>query len=615
MKSLRSVLIAWFLFFSLVPVFLVTFFLIRSFDATYRRETEMRLSSVVQEIESKLSSDQKFLLDSLSFWRSEISPKSILSGSKINRSSTLLRLIDQSTIDGIAIYNHVGILLVSYQKDDQGNWRSFPNVDSSQTYYLPQDQLKKLKKDVPFYAIKTFPKRKVMFSVFQHFARNGNIILEVSKNLNLTDFDLIRSRRQVDLMLFDAHLKTVLSNWADAPRNLNFYSDLLKTNLGLVSKEINGEEKLLLSKRIKWGESDLILLAISPKQTWNEAIKEIRFYVMIILLSVTVVLILAVISVTSNIINPLRNLLSVTRKILYDKMPVQLEAGPYDEITSLSSAVVELSRNIHQAQDELLKKIEQLKAAQAQLVQSEKLNSLGLLVAGIAHEINNPIGFIYSNVKPLREHFKKIEQALKEMPHGERLVQDLSLVFEDIPKLISSFEEGSMRIKKIVEGLRTFSRRSSDRSEIVAIKQLLESTLVLLSHEFKAREIKVNVDIVQDFTLQGNATELSQVLLNILMNGAQAIGTNGCIAIRVYPERLGNRQAVAIAIQDSGPGISRDIQARIFEPFFTTKAPGEGTGLGLSISYGIIQKHEGKIFVNSVEGEGTTFTIVLPLIS
>jgi len=615
MKSLRSVLIAWFLFFSLVPVFLVTFFLIRSFDATYRRETEMRLSSVVQEIESKLSSDQKFLLDSLSFWRSEISPKSILSGSKINRSSTLLRLIDQSTIDGIAIYNHVGILLVSYQKDDQGNWRSFPNVDSSQTYYLPQDQLKKLKKDVPFYAIKTFPKRKVMFSVFQHFARNGNIILEVSKNLNLTDFDLIRSRRQVDLMLFDAHLKTVLSNWADAPRNLNFYSDLLKTNLGLVSKEINGEEKLLLSKRIKWGESDLILLAISPKQTWNEAIKEIRFYVMIILLSVTVVLILAVISVTSNIINPLRNLLSVTRKILYDKMPVQLEAGPYDEITSLSSAVVELSRNIHQAQDELLKKIEQLKAAQAQLVQSEKLNSLGLLVAGIAHEINNPIGFIYSNVKPLREHFKKIEQALKEMPHGERLVQDLSLVFEDIPKLISSFEEGSMRIKKIVEGLRTFSRRSSDRSEIVAIKQLLESTLVLLSHEFKAREIKVNVDIVQDFTLQGNATELSQVLLNILMNGAQAIGTNGCIEIRVYPERLGNRQAVAIAIQDSGPGISRDIQARIFEPFFTTKAPGEGTGLGLSISYGIIQKHEGKIFVNSVEGEGTTFTIVLPLIS
>lgn len=614
MKSLRSVLIAWFLFFSLVPVFLVTFFLIRSFDATYRREIEMRLSAVVQELEAKLLLDQKFLLDSLAFWKSDAVLKSILSGSKINRSNTLRRLIEQSTIDGIAIYNHLGVLLVSYQRDDQGNWIPFPNVDSFQTYYLPLDQLKKLKKEVPFYAIKTFPKRKVMFSIFQQFARDGNIIIEVAKNLNLTDFDLIRSRRQVDLMLFDANLKTVLSNWVDAPRNLNFYSDLLKANTGLVSREVDGEEKLLLSKRIKWGESDLILLAISPKQTWNEAIKEIRFYVIIILLSVSVVLILAVISVTSNIITPLRNLLSVTRKILYDKMPVQLEAGPYDEITSLSTAIMELSRNIHQAQDELLKKIEQLQAAQAQLVQSEKLNSLGLLVAGIAHEINNPIGFIYSNIKPLRDYFTKIEQALKEIPEGGRVIQDLSFVFQDIPKLISSFEEGSLRIKKIVEGLRTFSRQSSDRSEVVAIKQLLESTLVLLSYELKAREIAIHVDITQDFSLRGNATELSQVLLNILMNGAQAIGKNGLISINVYPDQLGDRQAVAIAIHDSGPGVSREIQDRIFEPFFTTKAPGEGTGLGLSISYGIIQKHEGRILLSSEEGQGTTFTIVLPLI-
>jgi two-component system NtrC family sensor kinase len=613
MKSLRSVLIAWFLFFSLVPVFLVTFFLIRSFDTTYRRETELRLASVVQEIESKLVSDQKFLLDSLVFWQSEAGLKNIISRPPVERSKAILRLIDQRALDGIAIYDRSGVLSVSYQKDDQGNWVPFPNIGSSQIYYLPKDQLKKVKESNPYFAIKTYPKRKVVFSLFKKLLSKKDIIIEMSKYIQISDFDLIRSRRQVDLMLLDANLKTILSNWIDAPRSVNFFNDIVKADTGLISRDIEGEEKLILSKQVKWGDSDLFLLAISPKQTWNEAIHQIRFYVVLILIAITVVLILAVTSVTSNIITPLKNLLGVTRKILYENVSVQLEAGPYDEITSLSTAITELSRNIYRAQDDLLKKIEQLKATQTQLVQSEKLNSLGLLVAGIAHEINNPIGFIYSNIKPLKDHFIKIEQAILELPEGKQIVSELSHVFQDIPKLIQSFEEGSLRIKKIVEGLRTFSRQSSDQSEVISVKQLLDSTLVLLSHEFKSRDIEILINLQKDYSIIGNTTELSQVLLNILMNAAQAIQKHGRITILVGNAQGLPREAVSIAIQDSGPGIPPDIQARIFEPFFTTKSPGEGTGLGLSISYGIIQKHQGQIILDSMVGGGSTFTIVLPL--
>lgn len=612
MKSLRSVLIAWFLFFSLVPVLVVTFLLIRSFDSTYRRETEFRLVSVVQEIESRLISDQKFLLDSLVLWTAGSYLKPVLSSQGEKQASLILNLIKDRSIDSLAIYSRDGILRVSYQKDESGRWVPFPSLKSSQTFYLPKDQQRKVQASRPYFAIKTYPKRKVMFSIFQRIQNQNNIIVEVSKNIHLSDFDLMRSRRQVDLMLLDGNHRTILSNWVEAPSRLSFFKDLASSSDGLISRDIAGAEKLILLKKIKWGESDLILLAISPKQNWNEAISQVRFYVSMVLISITVILILAVFSVTSNIIDPLKNLLGVTRKILYENASVQLEAGPYDEITSLSQAIMELSRNIHIAQDQLLKKIEQLRETQGQLVQSEKLNSLGLLVAGIAHEINNPIGYIYSNIQPLKQHFVEIRAALEQQAKGA-LDPNLQYIFDDIPKLIQSFEDGSLRIKKIIEGLRTFSRHSADSSESVSVRQLLESTLVLLSHEIKARNIDVKTVMDSDFNVRGNMTELSQVLLNIMMNSVQAIGQKGQIHLRVTNGLLGQIPAVAIEIQDSGPGISREIQSRIFEPFYTTKSPGEGTGLGLSISYGIIQKHLGQIVVNSVEGEGAAFTVLLPL--
>jgi two-component system, NtrC family, sensor kinase len=637
MKSLRSVLIAWFLFFSLVPVFLVTFFLIRSFDGTYRRETELRLVSVIQELESRIDGDQKFLLDSIAFWITEKSLAPSTSSHRQESFQKILRFTEQRAIDGMAVYSRNGVLSSSYQKDDEGKWVTFPGVDSGQIYYLPDHYLKKIKKGAPYFAIKTYPKRKVTLSIFQVVPGQGNsdVIVEVSRNITLSEFDMIRSRRQVNLMLLDGGFKIILSNWIEASKKVHFYQELSTHENELQSREIDGEEKLILLKKVKWGDSDLVLMAVSPKQTWNEAIGQIKFYVTIILIAVTFLLIIAVISVTSNIITPLKNLLGVTRKILYENTNVVLEAGPYDEITSLSDSIGELSRNIYKAQDELLKKISQLQETQSQLVQSEKLNSLGLLVAGIAHEINNPVGYIYSNIKPLKDHVTFLQEAFDEYSkrvsldsssektkselHIERSSfvldqEEIAFVFQDIPKLLQSFEEGSLRIKKIVNGLRTFSHQSSDRSEPVEVRQLLESTLVLLSHEFKSRDIKVESQDLEPCYIRGSMTELSQVLLNIFMNAAHAIKQNGVIQVRVKKVwRDQDSDQVAIEIQDNGPGISRDKQLRIFEPFYTTKAPGEGTGLGLSISYGIIQKHQGQIVVESNEGEGACFIILLPL--
>ena len=274
-------------------------------------------------------------------------------------------------------------------------------------------------------------------------------------------------------------------------------------------------------------------------------------------------------------------------------------------------------------EQELAEAYGQLKAAQSQVVQQEKLATIGQLAAGIAHEINNPVGFIQSNLVSLGRYIEKIleylrrERAMAEMsmPPDDfaalvRLWKEAKLdyVTRDITDLITESRDGIDRIKGIVQDLKSFSRKDCEQTGRVNLNDCLDSTINLVWNE-----IKHVADLQRQYgdipPVAGNPQKLSQVFLNLMVNAVHAMeGSSGTLCIRTWEEN----GTVMVTIRDTGHGIPAETQRHIFEPFFTTKDPGRGTGLGLSIVNDIIAKHGGTIAVESTVGTGTMFTIALP---
>ena len=272
--------------------------------------------------------------------------------------------------------------------------------------------------------------------------------------------------------------------------------------------------------------------------------------------------------------------------------------------------------------EELRSMLENLKFTQSQLVQSEKMASLGQLVAGIAHEINNPVTFISAGVDSLGANLEEVRQVLdiyhrvtpdntkEKLREIEELKEEIDYkqAIREINKLIDSIKNGTERTTQIVNGLRTFSRLDEDVLKVTDIHEGLDSTLILLRNKYKNR-----IEIVKDYgdipQIECFPGQLNQVFMNILSNAIDAIGEKGTISISTSK----SNGFIQIMIKDSGCGIPEHIRAKIFDPFYTTKEVGEGTGLGLSISHGIIEKHKGSLKVSSEPDKGSEFTILLPL--
>lgn len=237
-----------------------------------------------------------------------------------------------------------------------------------------------------------------------------------------------------------------------------------------------------------------------------------------------------------------------------------------------------------------------LKQSQIQLVQSEKRAALGSLFAGLAHEINNPMTFVYSAIEPLRESLQKLQS----QNIDPKAVQDIS-------EYVAIIEEGATRAKSIVENFRSFSYGNVSEKTVVSIHEILDQSI-----RFTSSITKDHADVVrrydQDVNILGSRTELGQVFINLISNAAHAIVNQGTIEVRTknHPD------FVEIYVRDSGQGMSSGVLNKIFDPFFTTKQQGEGTGLGLSITLDIIQKHGGKIEVSSTPGKGSEFAVTLP---
>ncbi len=309
----------------------------------------------------------------------------------------------------------------------------------------------------------------------------------------------------------------------------------------------------------------------------------------------------------------------------------------------LETRVEQRTIALSQEKEKLEQTLHKLQKTQTQLIQSEKMSSLGQLVAGIAHEINNPVNFIHGNLSHVVEYVNTLLHLLQfyqqEYPNSSLELQEkfeaaeLDFIIEDLPKLLSSMQVGTKRMREIVLSLRNFSRLDEAEVKEVNIHDGIDSTLMILQNRLRAKpnasEIKVikkygNLPLVECFPGQ-----LNQVFMNIIVNAIDVLeerdhkrSFSDCKShpstITIYTE-IDHREtpavipSIVIRIRDNGTGISEEIKDRLFDPFFTTKPVGKGTGLGLSISYQIVvEKHQGKLECHSILGEGTEFLISIP---
>ena len=400
-----------------------------------------------------------------------------------------------------------------------------------------------------------------------------------------------------------------------------------------------------ISKPVTLGDFSFQIAAFMPEKLAQEPLLELTQKLLLAAALVGVPMLVLVSLLSRHLVTPIKKLTATIRTIEdSDDLSIKVPVSGHDEVADLGDAfnrmttrlgelfhkflVVEtelenlnlsLERQVADRTAQLQDTLQKLKSAQTQLVQSEKMASLGQLVAGIAHEINNPIGAIYANMPPLEEYIADIKStvefaqscmdetdAQKLNAHLEKI--DYTFVTEDLAKLLGSQKQAADRIRNIVLALRNFSRLDQGEVKTVRLEEGLDSTLQMLHHHYKDR-----ITIVKDYALnemvECYAGELNQVFMNILANAIQAIPDKGSIFITTA--RVNDQALVTIA--DTGIGMADEVRKKIFDPFFTTKEVGEGTGLGLSISYGIIEKHQGALTVESELGRGTRFIIAIPL--
>ena len=296
-------------------------------------------------------------------------------------------------------------------------------------------------------------------------------------------------------------------------------------------------------------------------------------------------------------------------------------------IKQMSIDLNERNETLRQERDEQAALAHRLEEAHNQLLQSEKMASIGQLAAGVAHEINNPIGYVNSNLKSLAAYANDLLEVLAAYESAETALPaesranmaalrerlDLYYLKEDLPAMLSESQEGIDRVRKIVQDLKDFSHTDEGSFVWADVHTGIDSTLNIV-----ANEVKYKADVIKEFgalpEIECIPSQLNQVIMNLLVNAAQAMpaDSRGTISVRTGCDAV-SAASIWIEVSDNGSGIKPENLARIFDPFFTTKPVGKGTGLGLSLSYGIVQKHHGHIDVTSTLGVGTTFRIRLPL--
>jgi two-component system NtrC family sensor kinase len=377
----------------------------------------------------------------------------------------------------------------------------------------------------------------------------------------------------------------------------DFFKKQIENNdMSFFDLSLRGDPFGFIMYPIKWGSTDFYLALGASKSEAKAVLQNVNYAFYTVVGAVILLLIVVILFASRAFVKPLNDLVEATQNLQFSDQPIEIPNHSDTEIGLLTDSFNQMTRNISKAQRELQNKLGELEAsnkelvdAQSKLVHSSKMISLGQLVAGVAHELNNPIGFIYSNMSHLRDYADRLirlAEAAESNPGAvAQMKQDLDLDYikKDLPKLIASCEDGARRTRDIVLGLRNFSRLEEAKLKAIDLHEAIDNTLNLLAGELKNR-VQVHKHYDRELPLVTcYASQINQVLMNLLSNACQAIDGNGNIWITTKTFDSKGRQMVSISIQDSGTGINPENIEKIFDPFFSTKGVGQGTGLGLSI--------------------------------
>ena len=352
-------------------------------------------------------------------------------------------------------------------------------------------------------------------------------------------------------------------------------------------------------------------------ETVNKSIVEATTATVVVTLLVVISTIVMLTLIISAVTKPVTELVEVTNQISQGDFSRKVEIDQQDEIGQLARTFNRMIESLKQSRDEIeeynrnleekiIERTQQLEEAQAQLIQSEKLSAIGQLAAGVAHELNNPLGGILGYAQ------FTLEKLRKTVP-GKTNPKEI----DSYLRYVSDIETQARRCKTIVQNLLRFSRSSQNVDfEPVDINAIIEETITFVEHQLRLNQIELEVWLEQNLPpVEGNVGQLQQVFTNMIINAMHASQPNSTITVatRLSPALGEFGGAVELQFIDEGCGIKEENLKKIFEPFFTTKEIGKGTGLGLSVSYGIVKAHQGEISVQSEPGKGTTFTIILPV--
>ena len=631
-SSLRTILIAWFLIFSIVPLAFVAWYSVFKFQKAIDNELSLRLRGNGREIEVMISDYYASLVQS----RDNLvkNPHLIYSLSTSDSPSIRdfsMEWIKNTVASSLSIYDRDGRLLSSVYKDDKGSLRSFgPN---SEKILLNEKYLNHLKEKADLGLVDYLESNKMSLIHFSKIlTANRKTIGYVEQIIDLKEYFLNRIKSKLKLEAF-----LVRENGQIVATTRTEFKSISKEYIEKVLQSSDTDKFFEVSTPaqpfgfvlypIDWDRSRFYIALGVTKKDSQAVLKNVNIAFLSVTTVVLFLLILTVLISTTWFLKPINELIIGLRSFEKTEGLVQLPVKNKTEIGLLTTAFNDMSLKIFQTRNDLKKKIKELemanndlKEAQTKLVHSAKMTSLGQLVAGVAHELNNPIGFIYSNTSHLKDYTEKLFQIIDTAEKSPEALQrmkddvDYTYIKKDLPQLIKSCQDGAQRTRDIVLGLRNFSRLEEAQLKEIDLRESLDTTLELLKGEIKNRiQVHRQYEPIPNVTCY--ASQINQVLMNILSNAVQAIQGSGQIWISTLPIKASSNQMgrVQISIQDSGMGMSPEVLEKIFEPFFTTKGVGQGTGLGLSISYGIIQNHGGEIQVRSENGVGTEFTLIIPV--
>lgn len=631
-RSLRTILVVWFLLFSVVPLAFVTWYSVVKYEKAIDHELSQRLIGNGREISVILADFKNNLQQRRDRYLDDPSLVYHLStGDSGSLKAMVSNLIRSDLSTGMTLFNRAGRMLVSLAKDGRGGIKDV-SPPPGRAYFLSKQNLEKLKsvREHGFVDYGTDKMSLVLFSKVT--GKSGRVIgyLEQLIELDETFLGKLKDRMKTELIFLRSNGQVSLATHPDFTLyKKDFFQEKTdKEGVNFFELNLRGDPFGFITTPMSWGATDFYLALGASKGEAKAVLRNVNYAFYYVVGAVIVLLTITILFASNVVLKPLNELVDAISNVQSNDQPVEIPIKSDTEIGLLTESFNLMSRNVVKARTDLKNKLNELEKAnldlretQSRLVHSSKMVSLGQLVAGVAHELNNPIGFIYSNMSHLRDYgdrlIKLAEIAERDPSAVAKAKQDIDLEYikKDLPKLIASCEDGARRTRDIVLGLRNFSRLEEAKLKEIDLHEAIENTLSLLSGELKNR-IQVHRQYGKLPLVTCYASQINQVFMNLLSNATQAIEGKGNIWIttKTYTD-FQDREMISMSFQDSGKGMEPSVMEKVFDPFFSTKGIGQGTGLGLSISYGIIQNHGGDIQVKSQVGIGTEFVLTIPVVA